>query len=171
MWIIREALKKEYHELGTLMVDVYSQLPGFPGLDEIPEYYDTLRNVGEFAAQSGVKLFVAVTVDDEIGGGLVYFGDMQNYGAGDPITLEQNAAAFRLLAVRSNLRGQGLASKLIDKCLEQAREEGHHTLMIHSTQYMKAAMQMYKRRGFERFPLIDFERAGVYVYGFKIVLD
>ena len=36
---IREAIPLEYSELGKLMVDVYSQLEGFPKQDEIPEYY------------------------------------------------------------------------------------------------------------------------------------
>lgn len=167
---IREAHSNEYQALGELMVEVYSNLDGFPNEDEIPEYYNHLRNVGDFTQQPKVKLFVAVSSEEQIDGGLVYFGDMRYYGAGDESTLIQKAAAFRLLAVNPKTRGSGLGTKLIELCFSQARKEGFNELMIHSTKYMMTAWKIYERMGFERFPDIDFERAGVYVYGFKYKL-
>ena len=170
MYQIREAYTSEYKELGELMVEVYSQLKDFPGPEEIPGYYNTLKNVGEFMKSPKVKLFVAVSEEGVIDGGLVYFGDMMYYGAGEQSTHKQNAGAFRLLAVNPKMRGKGLGKLLIKACFEQARKEGFSQLLIHSTKFMMVAWRMYERIGFERFPEIDFEKSDVQVYGFRYAL-
>ena len=167
---IREANPSEYIKLGTLMVDVYSQLEGFPNQDEIPEYYHHLRNVGEFAKSPKVKLFVAVSNKGNVDGGLVYFGDLRYYGGGNESTHKQNAAAFRLLTVNPNFRGLGLGKKLIETCFKQAKKEGFKDFVIHSTKYMMVAWKMYERIGFVRFPEIDFDERGVKVFGFRYKL-
>ena len=169
-YIVREAYTNEFSELGALMVDVYAQLEGFPGPDEIPDYYDKLRNVGEFTKSPKTKLIVAASREGKIDGGLVYFGDMRYYGAGEDSTLRQQAAAFRLLAVNPQIRRKGIGKLLIEACFEQARKEGFEDLMIHSTEYMMDAWRMYERMGFERFSETDFIKNDVKVYGFKYKL-
>jgi GNAT superfamily N-acetyltransferase len=170
MYKIREASLSEYTQLGILMVDVYAQLKDFPSPSEIPDYYNSLRNVGDYAKSPKAKLFVAVSATGSIVGGLVYFGDMKYYGAGDESTHKQHAAAFRLLAVDPQTRGNGLAKLLIHACFKQARKEGFEQLLIHSTKFMMVAWKMYERMGFVRFPEIDFEKSGVQVYGFRYTL-
>ena len=170
MYTIREAKVTEYSLLGELMVLVYSQLEGFPKQDEIPDYYYYLSNVGNLSNVPKVKLYVAVSETGSVDGGLVYYGDMAYYGAGDDATKNQIAAGFRLLAVNSKVRGKGLAKLLIEKCFKQARLEGHSQLLIHSTKFMMVAWEMYEKMGFVRFPEIDFEKSGVQVYGFRYVI-
>jgi len=170
MYVIREAYSNEFSKLGELMVSVYSQLEGFPNQEEIPDYYDNLRNVGDFTKKPKTKLIVAVSNKGTIDGGLVYFGDMSYYGAGEISTTSQKAAAFRLLAVDSKTRGKGLGKLLIEACFKHARKEGFNQLLIHSTKYMMVAWKMYERMGFVRFPEIDFEKSGVKVYGFRYQL-
>jgi ribosomal protein S18 acetylase RimI-like enzyme len=167
---IREAKPDEFAQLGTLMVDVYARLEGFPTPDKIPDYYDTLRNVGKLTENPKTKLFVAVSDQGILDGGLVYFGDLHNYGAGSENMLHQNAAGFRLLAVNPETRGKGLGKRLIEKCFQQARKEGFEYLLIHSTKYMMIAWKMYERMGFVRYPKIDFEKSGVTVCGFRYEL-
>lgn len=169
-YIIREAKVSEYFPLGELMVQVYSQLEGFPKQDQIPDYYDYLRNVGDLTTFPKVKLFVAVSDYGSVDGGLVYYGDMKYYGAGEESTKNQIAGGFRLLAVHPQTRGKGLAKQLIDRCIKQARSEGFSQLLIHSTKFMMIAWKMYERIGFKRFSEIDFEKGGVQVYGFRYVL-
>jgi GNAT superfamily N-acetyltransferase len=170
MYQIREANPDEYSQLGNLMVAVYAQLEGFPGPEEIPDYYDTLKNVGDLTENPKTKLFVAVSDRGSVDGGLVYYGDMKYYGAGGEATLNQHAGAFRLLAVNPNIRGKGLGKRLIQACFDQARKEGFDQLLIHSTKYMMVAWKMYERMGFTRFPEIDFEKSGVKVHGFRYEL-
>jgi GNAT superfamily N-acetyltransferase len=170
MYEIREAHPDEHAHLGQLMVDVYRQLEGFPGPDEIPQYYHILKNVGDFTKQPKVKLFVAVSENGKVDGGLVYFGNMKYYGAGGETTTSQNAAAFRLLAVSPETRGKGLGKLLIQHSMNQAKSEGFEQLVIHSTKSMMVAWKMYKRMGFVQFPEIDFEQNGVQVFGFRYTL-
>lgn len=170
MYEIRDAKLEEFVAIGNLMVEVYSQLEGFPSPSEIPDYYDTLRNVGELTQNPKTRLFIAVSEAGSVDGGLVYFGDMKYYGAGGENTLSQHAAGFRMLAVNPEIRGKGLGKLLIQKCFDQAKEEGFEYMLIHSTKYMMVAWQMYERMGFERYSQIDFEKKGVTVYGFRYKL-
>lgn len=170
MYQIREANQGEFSELGELMVEVYSQLEGFPDPTEIPDYYNTLKNVGELTKNPKTRLIIAVSETGKIEGGLVYYGDMQYYGAGGEIVAKQKAGAFRLLAVNPKTRGEGIGKLLIEACFKQARIDGFKYLIIHSTKYMMVAWKMYEKMGFVRFPKINFEKSGVKVYGFKYTL-
>ena len=53
---IREVLRDEYELLGQLMVEVYSNLEGFPTQDEQPDYYEMLANIGSFTEQKDTKV-------------------------------------------------------------------------------------------------------------------
>lgn len=169
-FIVREAKLEEYSVLGELMAKAYAGLKGFPKPEEIPEYYNLLRNVGEFTASPKVKLLVAISNEGKVEGGLVYFGDMRYYGTGGEITKKQIAGGFRLLAVNPEIRGKGLGHLLIEACFKQAKKEGFDYLVIHSTKYMSIAWKMYEKMGFIRFPEIDFEKSKVQVFGFRYAL-
>ncbi|MDP2388527.1 MAG: hypothetical protein Q8M29_19290 [Bacteroidota bacterium] len=79
---IRPAQPSEFEALGKLMVLVYSQLEGFPKPDEQPAYYNMLTNIGDFTTKPQTELLVAVSEDNQLLGGVVYFSDMQYYGSG-----------------------------------------------------------------------------------------
>jgi len=66
---IQEAKPSDYSQLGKLMVDVYSRLEGFPSPTEIPDYCNSLRNVGDFLNSPSTKLFVAISNKGKIDGG------------------------------------------------------------------------------------------------------
>lgn len=164
---VRDAKPEEFKAVGQLMVDVYSQLEGFPKLEEQPEYYETLANVGEFTAKPKTRLLVATDHSENIGGAVVYFGDMDQYGPFDfPKT---NAAAFRLLAVSPASRGQGIGKLLTDYCIATAKKEGYAQMIIHSTAAMQIAWKMYERIGFKRSEDLDFNMNGFPVYGFRLL--
>lgn len=75
---------------------------------------------------------------------------------------------MRLLAVSQQQRNKGLAGRLIDFCEAKAKEDGFESMSLHTTQLMLTAKAMYERRGYERFPEIDFEPVpGFTVWGFK----
>ena len=56
---IREIKKKEFEELGRLMVEVYSNLEGSPTQNEQPGYYEMLANMGGFSGKKNTKVLVA----------------------------------------------------------------------------------------------------------------
>ena len=100
---------------------MYAALAGFPDAAEQPKYYQMLRNIGSFAHKPAVRLLVAVAEDEDILGGVVYFGDMSQYGSGGIATQVKDASGFRLLGVDPNTRGQGIGRLLTLHCIELAR--------------------------------------------------
>ena len=167
---VRNAQPEEFTAIGELMVSVYSQLEGFPQPDEQPDYYHMLANIGELTQQPATELLAAVSDQSQIAGAVVYFSDMQYYGSGGIATRQQNAAGFRLLAVDSTVRGQGIGDRLIHACLERARVSGLQEMIIHSTAAMQVAWGMYEKLGFQRSEDLDFMQAELPVFGFRLNL-
>jgi len=167
---VRNARVDEFEEIGRLMVQVYSQLEGFPKESDQPEYYKMLANIGAFTDKPGTELLVAVAPDDSIVGGVVYFSDMKYYGAGGTATLEQNTSGFRLLAVGPLIRGHGIGKLLTGECIRKARENKHSRVVIHTTLSMQRAWKMYEGLGFKRSQDLDFMQGELPVFGFRLTL-
>jgi ribosomal protein S18 acetylase RimI-like enzyme len=167
---IRNARPEEFDIIGSLMVDVYSSLKGFPKPFEQPAYYKLLANIGDLTTRSETELLVAVSKENKILGAVVYFGDMQHYGSGGSATHEKHAAGFRLLAVSEASRGLGIGKKLTEACIEKARHSQRAQLIIHSTKAMEVAWHMYQKLGFERSEDLDFLQGELPVYGFRLLI-
>ncbi|MEQ8903983.1 GNAT family N-acetyltransferase [Ekhidna sp.] len=164
---ITNALPRDYPTIGQLMVDVYSNLPGFPSPKDQPAYYQMLANIGEFATRESVELIIAKQ-EEKLLGVVVYIGDMKDYGSGGTATQEKNAAGFRLLAVKNEARGMGIGKKLTMECIERARGSGLKQMIIHTTESMKVAWGMYEKMGFKRSMDLDFDQSGLPVFGFRL---
>jgi GNAT superfamily N-acetyltransferase len=169
-YIVREATLNEFPEIGELMVNVYSQLEGFPTKDEQPKYYKMLANIGILTKNPKTKLLIAISSDGKIGGGVVYFGDMKYYGSGGTATREKNASGFRLLAVDPATRGLGIGKLLTYACIQLAKDEKQNQLIIHSTKAMQIAWKMYEKMGFKRSKDLDFMQEELPVFGFRLLL-
>ncbi len=167
---IRDLRQDEYGPLGRLMVQVYSCLEGFPTPEEQPRYYELLANIGQFAEKKEARVLVALTPEDELVGGVVYFGDMAAYGSGGTATAEKNASGIRLLGIDPRFRGLGAGKALTLACIQLAREKGHAQVILHTTQAMQIAWRMYERLGFERSEDLDFQQQGFPVFGFRLKL-
>jgi len=167
---IRIALPNEYEALGKIMVQVYSQLSSFPSPQDQPKYYAKLANIGNFTSLPHTKLLIAVNDNNEIKGGVVYFGDMTYYGSGGTATKEKNAAGFKLLAVDPSSRGEGIGKLLTNACIDLAKKENQNQLIIHSTKAMQIAWKMYEKLGFKRYKDLDFTQENLSVYGFRLKL-
>lgn len=167
---IRNAHPDEFITIGQLMVQVYSQLDGFPKPSEQPKYYKMLEEVGEFTQKPVTEILIAVSNERKIDGAVVYFGDMQYYGSGGTATKEKNAAGFRLLAVNPDARGLGLGKLLTLKCIEKARDMKLGQVIIHTTKAMQTAWAMYEKIGFKRSEDLDFMQGELPVFGFRMKL-
>ena len=152
------------------MVQVYSQLEGFPNKSQQPDYYKMLANIGALTKQPNTELLVAVSSEGKIGGAVVYFSDMKFYGSGGTATKEKNASGFRLLAVNPSTRGQGLGKLLTNKCVQKARNWKHQQVIIHTTKAMQVAWKMYENIGFKRSEDLDFMQSELSVFGFRLTL-
>ena len=169
-YIVRDATLDEFPEIGELMVNVYSQLEGFPTKNEQPNYYKMLANIGSLTENPQTKLLIAISSSGKIGGGVVYFGDMKYYGSGGTATREKNASGFRLLAVDPATRGQGIGKLLTKACLQMAKDEKQNQMIIHSTKAMQIAWKMYENMGFKRSKDLDFMQGELPVFGFRLLL-
>jgi GNAT superfamily N-acetyltransferase len=167
---IRDIRKDEFATLGRLMVDVYSNLAGFPSPDEQPGYYDMLRNIGRFSKKKDVRVLVAISADDELVGRIVYFGDMAEYGSGGIATTVKNASGIRLLGVSARARGTGIGKALARACIQLARDNGHSHVVLHTTHAMQVAWSLYEKLGFERSRDLDFMQEDLQVFGFRLWL-
>ncbi|ASS48643.1 MAG: GNAT family N-acetyltransferase [Candidatus Fluviicola riflensis] len=169
-YIIRNAKPAEFEQIGQLLVDVYSQLEGFPKPAEQPNYYQLLANIGDLTQNPGTELLVAVSDDNTIAGGVVYFSDMKYYGSGGTATAEINAAGFRLLAVDPAIRGKGIGKLLTQACIRKTEDKQLGQVIIHSTKAMQTAWKMYEKLGFKRSEDLDFMQGELPVFGFRLFI-
>lgn len=169
-YIVRNAKTGEFPAIGSLMVQVYSQLNGFPGPLEQPNYYKTLANIGEFTQKPKTELLVAVSEEGKVVGGVVYFADMEYYGSGGTATQVKNASGFRLLAVDPSARGLGIGKLLTIECINKTAVNNNTQLIIHSTQSMKIAWKMYENMGFKQSNDLDFMQGELPVFGFRLLM-
>jgi ribosomal protein S18 acetylase RimI-like enzyme len=167
---IRDLEPGESEALGRLMVEVYSNLEGFPKPSDQPAYYEMLAGIGRFAEKPDTRVLVALTPEARVVGGIVYFGDMAQYGSGGSATTIRHASGIRLLGVDPAYRGSGAGRALTVACIDLARAKRHAQVILHTTQAMRIAWGLYERLGFERSEDLDFLQQGFPVYGFRLVL-
>ena len=167
---IREILPDECEALGQLMVAVYSQLEGFPTPEAQPDYYRMLANIGQLTERPQTRILIATTSDDRLLGGVVYFGDMRQYGSGGTATRVKNASGIRLLGVDPKARRMGVGRKLTEACIRLASEEKHRQVVLHTTQSMQVAWRLYEQMGFKRSEDLDFMQGELAVFGFRLSL-
>ncbi|MBI3853603.1 MAG: GNAT family N-acetyltransferase [Verrucomicrobia bacterium] len=168
---IREIRDDEFDSLGRLMVEVYSGLEGFPTPAEQPKYYEMLANIGRFTERKEAKVLVAISNAGELVGGVVYFGDMSQYGSGGSATTLRNTSGIRLLGVGLKHRGAGAGRALTNACIELARKKEHSQVVLHTTQAMQIAWRLYEQMGFQRSNDLDFMQENLPVFGFRLRLD
>ena len=152
------------------MVQVYSQLEGFPKESDQPNYYKMLADVGSLTTTPGTELLIAVSAEQKIAGAIVYFADMKYYGSGGMATQERNASGFRLLAVDPRERGNGIGKLLTTACIQKATDNKSLQLIIHTTMAMQNAWKMYEQLGFKRSEDLDFMQGSLSVFGFRLML-
>jgi ribosomal protein S18 acetylase RimI-like enzyme len=167
---IRDLHPSEFDALGKLMIEVYSNLEGFPTPAEQPRYYELLANIGRFTEKPATRVLVALSHGGDLMGGVVYFGDMAQYGSGGTATSVKGASGIRLLGVDPTFRNTGVGKALTNACIRLAREKGHAQVILHTTQAMQTAWGLYEKLGFLRSEDLDFSQQGLPVFGFRLTL-
>jgi GNAT superfamily N-acetyltransferase len=170
VYYVRNAKPEEFPQIAELMIQVYSQLEGFPKESDQPNYYRMLANVGSLTSTPGTELLIAVSAEEKIAGAVVYFADMKYYCSGGMAIHERNASGFRLLAVDPTERGKGIGKLLTAACIQKARGNRSLQLIIHTTMAMQTAWKMYEQLGFKRSEDLDFMQGSLSVFGFRLML-
>jgi ribosomal protein S18 acetylase RimI-like enzyme len=70
--------------------------------------------------------------------------------------LEPGVTELKRMWLRPACRGRGLARRLMDRVLDEARALGGRVLRLDSEQRLEAAVRLYRRYGFEEIP--DYNR-------------
>ena len=138
MLTIREIQEKDNATINDLVINTLREFgakgPGFASSDE------ELKNM--YAAyQAENKKFYVVELD----------GKVLGCGGVAPLDGEENSGIceLRKMYFDKKLRGRGMGKKLIDLCIETAKELGFHTMYLETIPEMKIAQNLYKSRGFE----------------------
>lgn len=165
--IIRNALKKELYEIREQRLNAYSEHAQAVSA----EHWQALKQAVSSDAdmQPGVELIVAEDNGKIIGSVALFPPKSDAY---EGIIDELDYSEIRLLAVTPEARSKGVASALVHECIARTKEKGFETIGLHTADFMKSAMKLYERFGFERLPEHDFEPAddGVIVKAFRLFI-
>lgn len=66
--------------------------------------------------------------------------------------LDNERCELKRLYVKPEFRGNGIAGKLIDLILSEAKNEGYKKILLDTLPFLTTAIDMYKRRGFYEIP-------------------
>jgi GNAT superfamily N-acetyltransferase len=108
---------------------------------------------------------LAAWEDGELIGSVIYCPSYEREIAGKIV--RNPFPEMRLLSVLPQHRNKGLAARLIEVCEKRARDSQEEAITLHTTRLMQVAKAMYEKRGYARFPQIDFEpKEGFVVWGY-----
>lgn len=156
--IIRAIEKKDNPEIAKV---IRSVLVDF-GVPKVGTAYadSSLDCMYETYQNKESAYFVVVENDKVIGGGGI--AKLDNY--------EGNVCELQKMYFLPVTRGRGIGTKMIDLCLQTAREKAYEKCYLETMSYMEAAQKLYKRYGFQYLdgPMGD---TGHYSCGIHMILD
>lgn len=162
---IRGALKEELHEIREQRMHAYNEHTQAIST----EHWYALKKAisSEVDIHPGVELIVA-KLEGVLVGSVALFPPKTD--AYEGAIAELDYSEIRMLAVTPEARGQGVAAALVYECITRTKAKGFQTIGLHTADFMKSAMKLYERIGFERLPQHDFEPAddGVIVKAFRL---
>jgi len=96
-------------------------------------------------------------------GGFIFFARYGGEIVGTVSLLKKSDAVFELgkMAVAKRAQGLGIGKKMLEYCLEFAKEKQITTLILYSNTILAPAIHIYRKYGFEEIEL----EAGVYERG------
>jgi putative acetyltransferase len=120
--VIRSVLEEhEVPQVGTTYAD--------PILDSLYEYYNRPRAGYYVVEQNGIVMG---------GAGITGLEDH-----------EGNVCELQKMYFLKDLRGSGIGSRMLHRCLELAINQGYECCYLETMPYMKKAQQLYLKNGFE----------------------
>ncbi|HEX8356738.1 MAG TPA: GNAT family N-acetyltransferase [Segetibacter sp.] len=121
------------------------------------------------------KYFVVEPIDDRMlanpkhyfidEGGLIFFAKINEKIAGTVALLKVSEGIFELskMAVSEEFQGKKIGTKLLEHCLETARELKLKKVILYSNTKLENAIHLYKKLGFIEVPLdeVEYKRANI----------
>lgn len=136
-WIIREIKKEDNQAVAQLIRSVFDEM-------EIPKtgtaYEDPYLDLMFEEYNKPKSVYFVVEKEGKIAG-CCGIAPLEN---GDPTICELQKMYFL-----PETRGLGIGSRMMEKCLQQARSFGFKKCYIETMPFMYAAQKLYKKSGFE----------------------
>jgi GNAT superfamily N-acetyltransferase len=150
-FLVRVAEPAEYADAGRITADGYRAddlLRRTDGLIDF-DYQAQLTDASRRAREA--ELLVAVD-DGQVLGTVTWCPPSSPWRE---LATRPDQAEFRMLSVAAAGRRRGVARALVNACLDRARAQGMHEVLISSLPQMTAAHALYREFGFERAPELD----------------
>ncbi|WP_339885859.1 GNAT family N-acetyltransferase [Polaribacter vadi] len=135
-FIIREITSEDNSQIARVIRDVIVEM-GAPKVGTA--YADTATDKMFETYQKEKAIYYVVEHHHKIVGG-AGIAKLDNF--------EGNTCELQKMYFLPTIRGLGLGTKLITKCLEKAKDFGFENCYLETLPYMEAAVKLYKRNGF-----------------------
>lgn len=136
---------EDLNELKKLAVDSWSQFQNvltnenWKGLKNTLNKDETYKNLLERS-----ECFICKTTENKI------IGMAFLVPRGNPTEIYQEDWCYvRFVSVHPNFEGHGIGRKLMQICIEKARENQEKTITLHTSEIMDKARHIYESMGFE----------------------
>ena len=149
--LVRVAEPAEYAEAGRITADGYRaddllrRTDGLVDFDYQAQLTDASRRARE------AELLIAVD-DGQVLGTVTWCPPSSPWRE---LATRPDQAEFRMLSVAAAGRRRGVGRALVNACLDRARAQGMHEVLISSLPQMTAAHALYREFGFVRAPELD----------------
>ena len=98
-------------------------------------------------------------------GGIIFYAQYNNTIVGTVSLLKIDDATFELskMAVSDGNQGLGIGKKLMEHCLNEAKDKGIQKLILYSNRKLLPAIHLYESFGFTKIPVEEgvYERADI----------
>ena len=165
-FVVRDARPEERAAVRELMLRAYAEYETIMDPTSWAELDHAVRSALDANVPS--ECIVAVDGATPIGTATLYPAHVDAYG---DATRVEDCPEVRLVAVAPEARGRGVARALMEECIRRARASGATALGLHTSRSLRAAMALYARMGFERWPESDFQPPGTeLIEGYRLRL-
>ncbi|WP_239431663.1 GNAT family N-acetyltransferase [Sporosarcina sp. ACRSL] len=135
------------------------------------EHWEVLKNtlISDNDLKNNAKIYVTELEGQIVGSIALFPPSIQAYDWSETV---QEFPEIRMLSVDPSIRGKGIANALVQHCITISKEEKNAQIGLHTASFMKKALSLYERMGFERIPELDLEpmNDGIVVKAFKMNL-
>lgn len=98
-------------------------------------------------------------------GGHIYFARVGNEIVGTFALIQEAEGVYELgkMAVKEAYQGRNIGNKLLQHCLEKAKELGAARVILYSNTILEPAIHLYKKWGFVEVPMgaSDYKRSNI----------
>jgi ribosomal protein S18 acetylase RimI-like enzyme len=140
---VRAVRESEFAAAGEATARAYREFiaPGEPGLEAY------VARIADIGARVGNAVVLVALVDGVVAGSATLEIDSRvTPSSAEPLAPDE--AHLRMLGVSPEHRGRGVARRLVEACIELARDRGKRRLTLDTAPVMVAAQGLYSSMGF-----------------------